>query len=250
MNGIITQDLKAPFQYEIDYNRNESRESQIKADHMKRLGPIVMGHVNELAELVAWSRPTVLPMTWTTLARKELLMWMPAPLGQAMPTITLPLNQITWGYSQMVRNRDNVPLEISSAYVVIPLVSSPSWPTYKRWSSVIIEDFYAAMRAVRDRHDVKWSDDSKIKTEYSWENIKMRYTSKMPLWKIKLPINEVHDTYDSEKIYTHCDVRVKVSFTLEIPTPPENERNGSNCHIVEEVVTETTTKKVKTMKCM
>lgn len=248
--NIITQNDRELLEYDINYNRNESRESMLKADQMLRLRHYVMGHVHALAEIVAWTRPTVLPMNWTSIGHKERLLWVPAPLGRALPTVTLPLTSVVWGYSQIMRSRDNVPQEITRSYVSIGFISEPSWQTFKRWSSVIIDDFYRAMRAVRESCNVEWKDESKTKTEYSWDNVKMRYCSRKPLWKIKLPINETPDIYDSSVIHTHCEVDVRVTFTLEIPTPPEQERDGNGCHIVEEVVTETTTKKIRMLKCV
>jgi hypothetical protein len=249
MSRIITNDMARVFDYEIRRDRIQAREDNLRADHMADLGPMLANVIDELARVVERTRPTVLPMTWTSYSNKLPLLWVPEPLGMARPTVTLPLNRISWSASGIYRNADSVPVEITGSSVTLCVISEPCWSTYKRWSSVIIDDFYRAMLAVRRHWGVEWRDISKVKTEYSWDSISMRYQTRKPVHAINVPVSEHVDRYSGE-VRTFARAEVFVYFALDIPTPPEAEKNAANCHVVEETVTVTTTKKVKTLKCM
>lgn len=245
---IITQDLRPTLEYEIHNARNEAREESVKHDHLLQLAPRITIIVGELARIIEASRPCRLPMIGTSMASKEHLLWAPAPLGRCLPTVTVPVSNIYWGASSIGRDDNDIPQCVTSASVTMPVVCEPSWYTFKRWSSVIIDDFYAAMRAAKQTYGLKWKDVSRVQTEYSWDNLDFKYLSKDPVWKIEIPTPPVKSRY-GDTILRHCDVRVNLQFRLQIPNPPENERNAPGCHVIEEAVTETKTRKVRRMKC-
>jgi hypothetical protein len=245
---IITQDNLPILNYDTTHTRNEAREQSLKHDHLLQLAPRLSIIVGDLARVIASASPCKLPMSGTSYTHKEHLLWEPYPLGRCMPVVTIPMANIYWSPSSIGRDDNDIPVCVTGATVTMPVVCEPSWYTFKRWSTVLIDDFYAAMRAIRRAYDVKWRDVSKVETEYSWDNLEFRYNSKAPVWTLEMPIPPVKSRYGDE-ITRHCSVRVNIQCRLQIPTPPEEERNAPGCHVVEEQITETKTKKIRRMKC-
>ncbi len=135
--------------------------------------------------------------------------------------------------------------QITKAAVVIYVTCEPCWEAYRRWSSIIIDDFYKSMQAVRSYFGIKWEDISKTQ-DVTWGEVEFRYISKAPITVIRQdipPCNYYGDTVN-ERV---TDVRVH--FSMTVPNFPDDQKNAANCHVIEEEVTTTSTRKVKRLRC-
>ena len=240
--------------YQSDIKSSESTisDAYMKITTMKRLAPYVDGVFMDVAALVAGTRPTVLPMTWSTAPSGEKVLWLTGDQGRANSTVTLRRSDITFSECGWVRGSGGDTVAISEVASTILVRCEQGWETWRRWSTVILEDFYRAMRAVRNFYHIDWIDQSKAESRYDWDNLGLRYRSKMPVLSINSPLpHPVAQWYDASIIVDTCKFDVNVMFMLDFPNPPAgaDTRQIGACHSVEEEVTTTTTKKVRRMSC-
>lgn len=229
--------------WEIKENQGLVRSAMEKAEVMTMLQGKLPAYVEQIADVIAATRPLQLPMTWTLY---ENLLWKPeAEGGRCLPVVTISNTHVAWDAREYKTGRAGFIETVLADRVTISVESSPAWETYYRWSSGIIDSFYAAMRAVREAFEVDWRDISTTESTYSYEKLSYTYISKKPLWTLFTPIEEV-ERYGER--YTKRQTDIVVRFSLEIPQPPEG-YVGQNCYVVEEESTVTTTKKVRKMRC-
>lgn len=237
---------------DIKYAETVISDASLKIATMKRLAPYADEVFVDIAALVADTRPTVLPMTWTSSVAAERLLWLTGDQGRAHSTVTLRRTDISFSESGWVRDSSGNTLAISEVNSTILVRCEPGWETWRRWSTVILEDFYRAMRAVRSFYHIDWLDQSKAESRYDWDNLGLRYSSREPLLDIKTPLpHPVVQWYDKSIVVDTCQFKVNVTFMLEFPNPPagaDTKQIGA-CHSVEEEVVTTTTKKVRRMSC-
>ena len=233
------------FASEINYRRNDAIDSLKRADVMIETVEAATGIMNCIADVIAGTRPVQLPMVWSKYPEN---IWK----YNVRPVVTIVPSRADWSADQVVYGRTSVGHcssveQITRASVTIYVSCDPCWEAYRRWSSVIIEDFYTAMMAVRNHYNIKWTDISKTQN-VSWGEVEFRYLSKDPISVIRQRIPKV-DFYGDVIGERETDVRVQFDFT--IPNFPEDQKGSANCHVIEEEITTTTTstRKVKRLRC-
>ena len=227
------------FSYDINYRRNHAIDCTKRADAMVETAGRVVDVMHLLGSVVARTRPVELPMTWSISPER---IWS----QNVQPVVTINPNRVNWDDIEYAYNDGSTHIEqITKAAVVIYVTCEPCWEAYRRWSSIIIDDFYKAMRAVRDYFDIKWEDISKTQN-VTWGEIEFRYISKAPITVIRQdipPCNYYGNTVNER------ETDVRVHFSLTIPNFPDDQKNAANCHVIEEEVTTTSTRKVKRLRC-
>lgn len=238
----IIKPSKPVFSEDIQSNRVYAISQQVRSDAMVQTAGPVTEIINLVAGIIDLTRPVQLPMTWSIYPER---IWQPYNVESV---ITLNPSRTSWTEINCVYvpGAGHRPIqEVTKAAVVIFVSCEPSWQTYRRWSSVIIDDFYKSARAVRDYFDIRWEDISKTQ-QVSWGEIEFRYVSIDPIRVIKTEIPEC-DRYG--EIITERETEVRVQFSLTIPNFPDDQKNAANCHVIEEEVTTTSTRKVKRLRC-
>ena len=229
------------FSYDINYRRNHAIDCTKRADAMVETAGRVVDIMHLLGSVIARTRPTELPMTWSMYPER---IWS----QNTRPVVTIMPGRVNWDDIEYVYapGSGNRPIDqIIKAAVVIYVTCEPCWETYRRWSSVIIDDFYRSMKAVRDYFGVNWEDISKTR-DVTWGEIEFRYLSKEPISVIRqdIPMCDWYGEPVNERV-----TEVRVHFALTVPSFPEDQRTAANCHVVEEEVTTTSTRKVKRLRC-
>lgn len=227
------------FSYDINYRRNHAIDCTKRADAMVETAGRVVDTMHLLGSVIARTRPAELPMTWSIYPER---IWS----QNVKPVVTIAPGRVNWDDIEYAYNDGRSHIEqITKAAVVIYVTCEPCWEAYRRWSSIIIDDFYKAMQAVRNYFGIKWEDISKTQ-DVTWGEVEFRYISKTPITVIRQdipPCNYYGDTVN-ERV---TDVRVH--FSLTIPNFPDDQKDAANCHVIEEEVTTTSTRKVKRLRC-
>jgi hypothetical protein len=239
-NGIMID--ATPMQYHIGYERSAAMDKLKRADFMSIFSPKVKSVIEELAAIINATHPLQVPMVWSIYPER---IWESAvPCLEINPRYIDPyVNEVK--YCQDHHSSIDT---ILGANVTLTINCAPCWETYKRWGTVILGDFYKAMRAVRAHYGFNlWDDNSEPSVK--WGNPRYIYTSpaKRPLVTLAVPLPDTVERYGIK--YNQQLLNVKVSFHFEMPATPESELNSANCHVVEEEVQVTVTRKVKTLKC-
>jgi hypothetical protein len=243
MMEIVRKRETRPFAYEVREQHSLSRSAAERAMIMSSLSEKVMPTVERLADVIAATRPMALPMTWSMYPNK---LWEPEVAGgRCVRTVTIPLNLIYWTPEGYTTGDMGHLKDVYEDKVVIMVRSEPCWEAYHRWSSCIIENFYDAMRAVREEFELDWTDLTKAEAEYSWDNLVFKYLSKTPVFEMSVPIEEVTRYGES---YFSRKTRVFVMFELQVPNTPEG-YVGPGCHVVEEKVEKTVVKTIRRIRC-
>ena len=229
------------FSYEVNSNRSYAASQVVKADVMVETAGCVMDVMHLVGDIIRKTNPTQLPMVWS---RYHENIW---ESKNVEPVVTIHPNRVVWNDTTCVYSRGTFSSiqEVIKAGVVIYVTCEPCWETYRRWSSVIIDNFYKAARAVRDYFGINWEDVSKTQ-DVTWGEVEFRYLSKEPIHIIRQEIptcNYYGETVD------HRVTEVRVHFALTIPNFPDDQKNAANCHVIEEEVTTTSTRKVKRLRC-
>lgn len=241
-NNIIQPMSNRLFDYELLGLKNSNRLSTLWMERLESIRQFVMERAIILSDIIEGTHPTRLPMVWSIYPER---LWDTDHC--CLPTVTVPISGINSNYFSVVYGESDYPLMIETSRTTIYVECCPSWETYRRWSSVIIDDFYCAMRAVREAFNVKWDDRSKTRVTRSWEQVTLRYFSEEPLWTMRKSLPKpIVDRYGSQ--YKETIDNVSVVFSLEIPDAPDG-ATTPGCHIVEEVETRVVTEKVRKMKC-
>lgn len=227
----------------IRSRRRNAADNTVMADVMSQLQPKLEPIIHDVSTIIAATRPLVVPMTWSLYPER---LWDPN-YNCVEPCITINQSHVGWSYTDSMWHSDDSMSEILKDSATIYAQCSPCWNTYKRWRWELIESFYTAMRVVKYAYDIDWRDDSTTQTRYEWEPLKYLYGSKKPIETIETRINDVK-RYD--EWLTHRETKVFLYFEFTLPNTPEKENSASNCHVVEEEITETITRKVKRMKCV
>ena len=238
---ILTQRDRLPFDTEIKTKRTDARQNVLHAAVMEQLQPKVMGVAAQVADVVAHTKPVVLPMTWSKYPER---LWDPE-YNLVAPCVVVPVTRMYWTYTNWVYGVDHEMAQIVADTVTIHAVSEPSWETFRRWGDTIVERFYTAMRAARMAWNIKWRDYSRTRSRYESENLNFSYVSKEPITTIVTPITPIEEY---GRIYELRETRVVLGFTLALPNTPEGASMPS-CHVVEEIVEVTEKKKVKRISC-
>ena len=227
------------FSYDINYRRNHAIDCTKRADAMVETAGRVVDAMHLLGSVVASTRPVELPMTWSIYPER---IWS----QNAKPVVTITPNRVNWDDIEYVYSEGSSHIEqIIKAAVVIYVTCEPSWEAYRRWSSVIIDDFYKSMQAVRKYFNINWEDISKTQ-DVTWGEVEFRYLSKEPITIIRQDIPRCNYYGD---IINERVTEVRVHFALTIPNFPDDKKSAANCHVIEEEVTVTSTKKVKRLRC-
>ena len=251
MNSVLAGVEVELFKYEAENLRIEQAEAEVKGWAIARCRGYATALVDEISGVIARTQPTVLPMTWTNVESRAWRLWNTSQeLGLARPTVTLNRKMVSWWATDICRIQDSrFPRDVTRATSTIFVTSEPSWQTWRRWSTVIIDDFFKAMREVRNEYGIEWNDRSKVESQYSWDTLSLKYASKAPFKTFMIPLPfPVREPYADEDT-THSKYEMRLEFCLTIPNPPEGEKDNNACHTVEEEVTETRTRKVRRMKC-
>ena len=222
-----------------EWSMNYAMEAGAMLAIQSRLQPVIY----EVAQIVASTHPTVLPMTWSTYPER---LWAPA-WGYCRPCVTLNQSNISYtklDYRCVSGDRMG---EIFRDSTTITIKCEPSWETYKRWGWVMIEDFYRALRALRYAYDIDWEDISEVQTQYAWMGLSYRYVSKKP---IETLVTRIEETEQYGEMISERKTEIKLWAEFCLPNTPEDQQDNANCHVVEEEVTETVKKKVKRIKCV
>ncbi len=229
------------FSYEVNSNRSYAASQVVKADVMVNTAGCVMDVMHLVASVIRKTNPTQLPMVWSKYHEK---VWR---VENVEPVVTIHPNRVVWNDVNCSYNRGSFTSiqEVLKAGVVIYVTCEPCWETYRRWSSVIIDDFYKAARAVRDYFGINWEDVSKTQ-DVSWGEVEFRYVSKEPITVIRqeIPSQEYYGEIVDQRV-----TEVRVHFALTIPNFPDSQKDAANCHVIEEEVTVTSKKKVKRLRC-
>ena len=229
------------FSYEVNSNRAYATSQIVKADVMVETAGCVMDVMHLVAGIIQRAKPTQLPMIWSKYREN---IWR---VENVEPVVTIHPNRVVWNDTTCVYSPGSFSSiqEVIKAGVVIHVTCEPCWETYRRWSSVIIDDFYKAARAVRDYFDINWEDVSKTQ-DVTWGEVEFRYLSKEPIHIIRQEIpsrNYYGETVDQRV------TEVRVHFALTIPNFPDDQKDAANCHVIEEEVTVVSKKKVKRLRC-
>lgn len=229
------------FSYEVNNSRSYAASHTVKADVMVETAGQVMDVMHLVADIIQRAKPTQLPMVWSKYREN---IW---KSENVEPVVTIHPNRVVWNDATCVYSRGNFPSiqEVIKAGVVIYVTCEPCWETYRRWSSVIIDQFYKAARAVRDYFGINWEDVSKTQ-DVTWGEVEFGYLSKEPIHIIRQEIptcNYYGETVDQRV------TEVRVHFALTIPNFPDDQKDAANCHVIEEEVTTTSTRKVKRLRC-
>lgn len=223
------------------YGHNYQKRAMMMVTARQDIGRFV----RQVAGEIARTRPVVLPMTWSLYPER---LWDESH-SYVKPCLTIRPDLVDFSIDKTADATGRYPtryLEIINAKATVNVTCEPCWEAWKRWSSVIIDDFHKGMDAVRDRWGLKWRDWSKTTSELKWENLEYRYKSQTPATVFSYPIAEVEEWGAK---YNAQTVEVYVNFTLGVPRTPEEERLSGGCTTVEEEVTTTTTKTVVRVKC-
>ncbi len=232
----------AVFSYEIQSARVYAATQVVKADIMVGTAPAVLDIMHLVADVIGRTKPVQLPMTWSMYNER---IWREESVE---PVISIHPGRVAWNDIDCVYagNAGHRPMqEVTKAAVTIHVSCEPSWETYRRWSSVIIDDFYKAVRAARDYFGINWEDISKTQN-VSWGEVEFRYISKEPVSVIRQGIEEI-ERYG--ELIRERVTDVYLHFALTIPNFPDDKKSAANCHVIEEEVTVTSTKKVKRLRC-
>ena len=225
------------FSYDINYNRNHAVDCTKRADAMVETAGSVVDAMHLLGSIIARTRPAELPMTWSMYPER---IWS----QNTMPVVTINPNRVSWVDIERANNVGHIE-QITKAAVTICVSCEPCWETYRRWSSVIIDDFYKSMRAVRDYFGINWEDVSRTQ-DVSWGEVEFRYISKEPISVIRQDIPQCNYYGD---IINKRVTEVRAHFALAIPNFPDDQKNAANCHVIEEEVIVTSKKKIKRLRC-
>ena len=229
------------FSYDINYGRVHAIDCTKRADAMVETAGHVVDTMHLLGSVIARTRPVELPMTWSLYTER---IWS----QNTEPVVTIMPGRVSWDaieYAYVPGSGGRPIDQITKAAVVIYVTCEPCWETYRRWSSIIIDDFYRSMRAVRDYFEIKWEDISKTQ-DVTWGEVEFRYVSKEPITVIRQDIPPC-DWYG--EIISVRTTNVRVHFALTIPNFPDDQKNAANCHVIEEEVTVTSKRKVKRLRC-
>lgn len=241
-NSIIQPTSSGLFDYEVLGLENTIALSKLWKERLNSIRQFVMERTVIIADIIESTRPTRLPMVWSMYPER---LWDPEYCCK--PTVTIPTAAISSHYWDVVYGERDKPLLIETSKTTIYVECLPPWNAYSRWSSVIIDDFYRAMRAVRNEFGVEWDDRSKARVTRSWEKVTLRYFSKDPLWITTMSLPKPVVSQYGTKHYEITD-KISIAFSMEIPESPDG-KNMPGCHIVEEVETRVVTEKVRRMKC-
>lgn len=239
---IVTNDTLPALSADIRMHHGWAMDYLAEAAAMTAIQNKIMPVVHEVGQIIAGTRPLVVPMIWSTYPER---LWDPK-FGCIKPCVTVPVTHVSWNKTDWKSNRSGG-FEILKDAVTIHVVCEPCWEAYKRWGWEMIDSFYSALRALRYAYDIKWEDISEVKSAHFWQQLKYHYISKSPIEEIITPIEEV-EQYGETINQRITKIRVAAVFTL--PNTPENERNAANCHVVEEEVEETVKKKIRRIKCV
>lgn len=242
--NIIRRADNGLFDYQEKVERVSANNAMMRAAFLSKCRGDVSATVERLAPVIASTRPLVVPMEWSLYPKR---LWDESH-GRCKPAVTIQESGISWSVED-VYDPGPYPshiVEILKVETTIYCVCEPCWEAYKRWGTEIIDSFYRAMRAMREAYGLTWLDYSKVKTTYSFESVELRYLSNEPVATYEYPISEI-EKYG--KTYTRQVNNIKVAFNMTIPNTPESERDNANCHVVEEVIEVTETRRVKHLKC-
>jgi hypothetical protein len=244
MNTVMVD--SQPMAYTIGCERAAAMDKLKKADFMSAFAPSVMGFLKELGSVINGTRPLQVPMSWSFYYER---VWDPRYVS-TKPCMEINPRYLDPYYTDVkyIGDIHSSIEEILNGRLIITVNCEPCWETYKRWGSAILDDFYKAMRAVRAHYGFdKWDDNSEPTVK--WGNPKYIYSSprRQPLVTLTQDLQRVIEMYGER--YTQQTLEICVTFHFEMPATPESELNSANCHVVEEEVQETVTRKVKTLKC-
>ena len=241
----VLKDSQA-MEYYIGYYRNRAMDELKRADFMFLFSRDVSEYCREMASVVDATRPLQVPMTWSMYPER---IWHPnhcpaVPCLRIEPRY-LEANLDRVSYATGTHSPIN---EILECKLTVIAHCEPCWNAYKRWGTALLDSFYAAMRGVRAHLGFeRWIDLSEPTSRYG--NVKYLYeTPKSARHIITKPLPQPVRAYGEEEYDRRLAITFGFCFT--VPTAPEDEQNSANCHVVEEEVTETVTRRIKRMKCV
>lgn len=243
MNSIIKTQNKPLFDYEITGLKNSNRLQVLWMERMGAIKPFVLEQVIFISEVIENTRPTRLPMVWSMYPER---LWDPKYCCE--PTVTISMAKVSSTYYEVIYGDNDLPLGIDSTRTTIYVTCEPTIEAYRRWSSVIIDDFYRAMRAVRNAFSVgAWYDRSKTRVTHSWERVTLRYISRSDLIVMKKSRpTPIVDAWGGT--YSETEDHVQIVFELQIPDD-RGEKQASGCRVVEVVETRMVTERVRKIAC-
>ena len=240
---ILVNTTFPAFNSDINNYQDWSMDYAIEAATMMGLQTRIEPILHEVAGVVAKTRPTVLPMLWSMYEER---LWNPM-YSCVLPSVSISQAAVTYSRTDWISSGSNRRGQIFEDTVTIPVNCHPCWETYKRWGWVMIEDFYRALRALREAYDIEWKDISEVEVDGNWRMPKYRYISKGPIAELITHI-EPTDRYGEEITTRTTNMVILAEFAL--PNTPEAERNSANCHVIEEEVEQTVIKKVRRISCV
>ena len=226
--------------YEIEYLKSTLNETESKVNALAAISPYVDSEIEIINNILLRTRPVVLQMNLSAYNNGTKRPW--EPIIQAKETSASPSS---YGFISVKDNKEF----LESLRIDIYVRSDPSWECWRRWSSVIIDDFYTGMRALTKYYKLPIKDQSVSQTEYKFETLSMRYQYKEPVRRINLPAIKPAISRYSDMVYDVTRVDFYVNISLEFPNPPNDSVQQDGCHMTTETITETKTKTIRRMKC-
>ena len=235
----------SPLNYEMRTARESIEQARMKLAFYEEYMGIVDHLCRRAAEAMEPSRMVRLPRMWyCTEYAQRARMW---TKDNVRPTIWVNGQNAVLNIQREAQDENDRP-QVLTGEGLIYVNSDPSWEAWKRWSNIIVDQFFQGMRLVREHFgSPAMKDVSVVKTEYSWQSLSMMYETTVPVHtstrQFPMPIRYAGETY------THQTVGFRLVFKLELPNPPEGVTTMNGCRVEEEEVVETTRRKKKRIIC-
>jgi len=201
----------------------------------------VHGACIAIARVIDKTRPLCVPMTWSMYPER---IWNPNYQAAAVPCLSINPAFASIMVTDSSWERCGVECVIHEAMTIIDVRCEPSIETHYRWGNPLMSSFFTAMRAVKERYNIKkWEDCSRLNVS-SYENVALVFKTS----RQAVPI-----TFVSHAAGYKQTMKVGIEFSYVLPMSSNaiegkvTRTLGSECSYIEEDVT--ITKRVKKLVC-
>lgn len=230
-----------PMKYEIGELNRRIKESTVRLEHIHEHKGTLDHICNKVGAVIEGMNLVRLPVTWSSYYPRNT--W-----SEVRPTIIVNGSLCSLHEQETVNDKSGLMVAIRTGRGVIHVDAAPCWDVWRRWPTIVIEQFYDAMREIRKEFGSPAMEDlSKTEAEYDWEQLAFMYETKTP----------VHTSVEHvDLVDRHGDpVRELVTefylfFRLEIPNPPSDFKGKLfGCQVEKTEVLETRVHTKKRMVC-
>lgn len=233
-----------PLRYEIGQLQERIAEKKVKLEYCKSHKDTLDHLCRRIAGVIDGLNLVRLPRTWSKYYPENV--WKP---DNVMPTVLVNGSMCSLHDNERVYDREDRIVAIKNGTGTIFIDACPTWEVWRRWPTLIIEQFYTTMRAIREEFgSPAMHDYSKTTVEYSYEQLAFLYETKTPVYTATESVNMKNMRYGED--VTELTTKFLLYFRLEIPNAPSGFKGKLfGCQVEEEEVTETRVRTKKRMVC-